>query len=146
MDMLANGAIPESALLPDGEAGLGSSLASLMDELAHGVLVTTLEGRLLHANQAACHELARRRVLATRNNILQPCTPDSTKALLDALARAGEGKRSLIELAAPGGGPGLTLAVLPLKPEAGGHVPRAALLFARASVCESLMLCFFARS
>jgi DNA-binding CsgD family transcriptional regulator len=145
MDMLANGGIPGSALPGDAESGLGSGLALLMDELAHGVLVVTLEGRLLHANQAARHEFGRRRTLATRNNLLHPCTPEGVKVLQDALTRVGEGKRCMIELPAAQG-PGLTLAVLPLKTEAPGHLPRAALLFSRASVCESLMLCFFART
>jgi DNA-binding CsgD family transcriptional regulator len=36
--------------------------------------------------------------------------------------------------------------VLPLKAEERGRLPNAALLFARESVCEALMLCFFARS
>ncbi|MDB5872473.1 MAG: transcriptional regulator, LuxR family-like protein [Ramlibacter sp.] len=143
--MLANRETPASALLADADTGLGSGLALLMDELAHGVLVATVEGRLLHANQAARHELARRRVLGSRHNLLQACTSDSVKVLQDALAKAADGKRSLIELGALEG-PGLTMAVLPLKTGAAGGLPRAALLFARASVCESLMLCFFARS
>lgn len=143
--MLADSRIPAGAMLAEGEAGLGSGLALLVDELAHGVLVTTVEGRLLHANQAARHEMGRRRALGIRDDILQPCMPDSAKTLADALSRVAEGKRSLIELAATEG-PGLTLAVLPLKGETAGQPPRAALLFARASVCESLMLCFFARS
>lgn len=143
--MLAKSAIPAGALPADGEAGPGAGLALLMDELAHGVVLATAEGRLLHANHAARHELARHRALFTRDGVLQPCAPESARTLLDALARAVEGKRSLIELAAVDG-PGLTLAVLPLKAEVRGGAPRAALLFARASVCESLMLCFFARS
>jgi len=145
MDMLANGGIAVGALPADGDAGPGTGLALLLDELAHGVLVTTIEGRLLHANHAARHELGRRQALFARGDMLQPCAPASARTLLDALARAAEGKRSLIELAAAQG-PGLTLAVLPLKAEAPGSAPRAALLFARASVCESLMLSFFARS
>jgi DNA-binding CsgD family transcriptional regulator len=39
----------------------------------------------------------------------------------------------------------LALVVLPLKAQAAGRAPKAALLFARASVCDSLMLGFFAR-
>jgi DNA-binding CsgD family transcriptional regulator len=45
-----------------------------------------------------------------------------------------------------GQGPALTVAVLPLKEQESGRPSKAALVFARASVCESLMLCFFARS
>ena len=145
--MLAKGGIAAGVLPVDGdsEAGPATGLAPLLDELAHGVLLTTIEGRLLHANHAARHELARRRALLARGDMLQACSPESARTLLDALARAADGKRSLIELAA-GPGPGLTLAVLPIKAQAPGSAPRAALLFARASVCESLMLCFFARS
>lgn len=143
--MLAKRGVPAGALPADSDAGLGAGLALVLDELAHGVLVTTVEGRLLHANHAARHELARQRAVFARDDVLYPCDPASARALSDALARAGEGKRSLVELAAPEGG-GLTLAVLPLKAEAPGSAPRVALLFARASICESLMLCFFARS
>ncbi|MDP3823717.1 MAG: LuxR C-terminal-related transcriptional regulator [Burkholderiales bacterium] len=143
--MLANSGVPAGTLPAEGDTGLGWGLALLMDELAHGALITTIDGRLLHANQAARHELGRRRALGTRDDILQACMPNGAKTLLDALARVAEGKRSLIELTAVEG-PGLTLAVLPIKSEAMGRPPRAALLFARASVCESLMLRFFARS
>ena len=64
--------------------------------------------------------------------------------LLESLAKVGEGKRSLITLSASEGA-SLTVAVLPLKTD-GLQANRAALMFARASVCESLMLCFFARN
>ena len=145
MGMLADGGFPTSAIAAETGNGLGMGLALLMDELAHGMLVTTLEGRVLHANQAARHELARRRVLGTRNDVIHACLPESGKKLEDALVRVGEGKRSLVELAAPEG-PGLTLATVPLKAQSADRPPRAALLFARAVVCDSLMLCFFARS
>lgn len=120
------------------------ALASLLDELAHGVMVTTVEGRLVHANQAAQHQLARRRVLTKRNSVLHGCTPEGARAFREALVRAGEGKRSLIMLGAAEGR-GLALAVLPLKAQA-GRATQVALLFARASVCDSLMLGFFARN
>lgn len=144
MDMLANSAIPAGPLSADGDAGLGGALVVLMDELAHGAAIVTIEGRLLHANEAARHELARRRALCVSDDLLQTCMSDSAGTLANALTRAAQGKRSLIELAVSGG-PGLHLAVLPLKSETSGPA-RAALLFARACVCESLMICFFARS
>ena len=145
MEFLANRERPAGNLLADAEVGVGSVLALLMDEFAHGVLVTTVEGRLLHANLAARHELGRQRVLGVRHSLLHACAGESAKVLQDALAKVANGKRSLIELGAQQG-PGLTLAVLPLKSDRAGRPPKAALLFARASVCESLMLCFFARS
>jgi len=145
MDMLANGAMPARVLPTGGEAALGAILALLLDELAYGALVTSIDGKLLHANHAARHELARRRTLFVRGDVLQACAPEGMRTLVDALALAAQGKRSLIEIAATQG-QGITLAVLPLKSDALGSAARVALLLARASVCESLMLCFFARA
>lgn len=127
------------------DEGLGDGLSLLMDELAHGVLVVSLEGRLLHANQAARHELARRRVLGAGERLLTGLSGHDARALHDALANVADGKRCLLSLFV-GQGPALTVAVLPLKEQELSRPSKAALVFARASVCESLMLCFFARS
>lgn len=145
MDASLNGSFADSGLLADGPGGLGSGLALLMDELAYGVIVTTLEGRMLHANHAARHEISRFRFLGVRGNLLQTCSIEDGRALQDALIKVAEGKRSLIALRGAEGA-SLSLAVLPLRGDAGALPTRAALLFARASVCESLMLCFFARN
>ena len=123
--------------------GLGSGLALLMDELAHGVLIVMLDGRLLHANQAARHELARRKVPGMGHRLLQAMRAEEARLLQDALAKVADGKRSLLTLAVGEGAP-LAMAVVPLKAE--GPSRKAALVFARAAVCEALMLCFFARS
>jgi DNA-binding CsgD family transcriptional regulator len=142
MNAVADGRVAGGITPVEGEDV--SSLASLIDELAHGVLLTTVEGRVVHANQAAQFELARHRVLTKRHNMLQGCTPESSRILRDALAKVMQGKRSLIVLPATEG-PGLALVALPVKAQAAGRAPKAALLFARASVCDSLMLGFFAR-
>lgn len=125
--------------------GLGAGLALLMDELAHGVLVVTPEGRLLHANLAARQEVTRRKGLVVEDHHVQAQDPDQAKQLADAIAKALDGKRSLLALA-DGHGATLSVAVLPLPSAVGGHPPRVALVLARATVCESLMLCFFARN
>ena len=142
MDAVADGRVAGGLTPVEGDDVLG--LASLLDELAHGVLVTTVEGRVVHANQAAQLEMARHRVLTKRHGVLQGCRPESARILRDALAKVMQGKRSLIVLPATEG-PDLALVVLPLNAQAAGRAPRAALLFARASVCDSLMLGFFAR-
>ena len=103
MDALADGGIPGGGLLADADTTLGGGLALLLDELAHGLLVTTIHGRLLHANQAARHELERRRVLGTRHSLVHACTPEGGKRLHEALAKVGKGRRSLFELTAPEG-------------------------------------------
>jgi DNA-binding CsgD family transcriptional regulator len=141
----------QSGVFEDGDAvavsdeGLGEGLSLLMDELAHGVLVVSLEGQLLHANQAARHELARRRVVGGGGRLISGLNGHDARSLQDALAKAAEGKRCLLSLSV-GQGPALTVAVLPLKEQELSRPGKAALVFARASVCESLMLCFFARS
>lgn len=143
MNVLADGRAAGGSVLRDGGGDVG--LSSLLDELAQGIVVSTIEGRVLHANQSARHELARRRVLAAHRGTLQGCTPEICKALHDALAKACGGKRSLIELTAVQG-PGFSLAVLPLKAHSPDSAPTAALLFARACVCDPLMLCLFSRN
>lgn len=145
MELLAETVHSGANLLRDGMNDAGSGLALVMDELAHGVLVTTLDSRVLHANQAARNELTRRRVLMARNQALHGCAPEAGKALQEALTKVGQGKRSMVTLSAADGF-SLTMAVLPLKADGQSPAIRAAFLFSRPSVCESLMLCFFARS
>ena len=124
-------------------AGSGSGLAALMDEFAHATLVTTLDGRILHANQAGRHELASARVVALHQGVLQACHGDSDTELHLALGRAGDGKRGLLQLSAVHG-PSMSVAVLPLEGRP-GEPTRVALVFQRPTVCDPLMLCFFAR-
>jgi DNA-binding CsgD family transcriptional regulator len=134
-----------ASLAPRRELQAASSgLALLMDELAHGVLVASATGQLLHANQAARHELARRQMLTVHEGQLQTTDERQSRVLVQALEKADTGLRSLIALRAGSGR--LSIAVVPLR----GQQPRAsvpiALFLSRASVCDALMLCFFARS
>jgi DNA-binding CsgD family transcriptional regulator len=122
----------------------GAALA-LVDELAHGVVLAGVEGRVLHANQAARQVLARRQALAVHEGHLQAHDPKQTRVLLDALAKGGAGKRSMVSLRCPAGWC-VSVAVVPLRGERPGRAPTLALFLSRASVCDSLMLCFFARS
>jgi DNA-binding CsgD family transcriptional regulator len=128
----------------EGRPPLAPGIGDLvLDELAYGVAVATGAGELVHANEAARHELGHRRVLWVRQGTLQVQPGDAT-ALSDGRATAVAGKRSLIHLSGDAGDK-LALALVPL----GRGEPsstQVALLFSRPSVCESLMLCFFARS
>lgn len=121
----------------------GEGLTQLVDELAHGMVVASPQGRLLHANQAALQELERARVLTVRHGELRACGPDNVRALAHALGQAGRGRRSLVSLS--GTDTVITAAVVPLRQAEAGDHSRVALVFARPSVCDSLMLCFFAR-
>jgi DNA-binding CsgD family transcriptional regulator len=144
MEVLANTGVASANLAADVPGLLGAGLAVLMDEFAYGVVVVRTDGRVLHANQAARHELGRRRVLALRQHTVSTCIAEEAWILHDAIARAMAGKRSMITLA--GEGPSLTLVVVPLLAEGAARPHTAALVFARATVCDSLMLGFFARS
>lgn len=127
-----------------GALALGGALSSVMDELAHGVLLASPQGRVLHANHAARRELARRQGLAVQQGHLQASDAKQSRELLQALARGGEGRRSLVGLRA---GPWtLSVAVLPVRGEPAAEPGTVALVLSRAVVCDSLMLCFFARA
>jgi DNA-binding CsgD family transcriptional regulator len=144
MELIAQEGIQEGGFRVDSAAGLVTGLAALVDELAHGAILMTLEGRLMHANDAGAHELARARTLTVRQGLVQACEVDSERGLHVAVLRAADGKRGLVQLQAADG-PALPVAVLPLK-SPGGEPACVALLFARNAVCDSLMLGFFARS
>ena len=125
-------------------AGPESGLAALVDELAHGVLLTTADARLLHANQAARHELVRGGAIGLWDGgFVQACRAESDRELQLALGRASQGKRSLVHLEAMEGPP-LPVAVVPLKSPPADPA-RCAILFSRHTVCDALMLGFFAR-
>lgn len=143
MELIAQEGVKEGGREAGNAAGPVTGLAALMDEFAHAAIVTTLEGRLVHANQAGRHELVRGRLVELHQGVVQACRADSDTELHMALAQAADGKRSLVHLD-PTEGPAVPVAVVPLKLQ-GGEPPRAALIFARAAVCDALMLGFFAR-
>lgn len=126
---------------PDGAA---SGLSMVMDELAYGVLLASAKGQLLHANQTARHELARRKILALHEGQVQACDAAQGRALVQALSRAEGGRRSLIALRS--GPTRLNVAIVPLRPERPDHPGAVAMILSRASVCDAVMLCFFART
>ena len=145
MEVTADGRVAASSHAFAEMARLGMGFAALIDEWAHGVVVTNLEGLVLHANPSARLELKRQTVLAVSNRALQGNAPEHDKSLRRALAQAAHGNRSLLTLASADG-LGLTLAVVPLRSVPESRPDRVGLVFARSSICEAFMLCFFARS
>lgn len=144
MDGFVDGA--RGATIPAGLGeGAGHGLSQVMDEFAHGVMVASFKGQLLHANQAARHELARRRVLAVHEGQLHTTDAAQARILTQALAKAASGLRSLMALRAPGR-LRVNIAVVPLRPDRPQQSTSVALVFSRASVCDAVMLCFFART
>src|SRR5690349_1251726 len=90
-----------------------AGLDLVLDELAYGVAVANATGELLHANHAARHELGAERVLWVQHGRLQAQSGGDVRALMDALAKASTGRRSLLTLSARRGAP-LTLAAVPV--------------------------------
>jgi DNA-binding CsgD family transcriptional regulator len=137
----ADPAPPVSETAADGGPAL---LALLVDELAHGVLVISARGWILHANQAARCELARAVVLKAHQGELQVVSVADSKRFKKAFDHAVDGLRSFVELSA--GGAACTLALVPLGRQAGRHCERIAVFLSRAGVCESSVFGSFARS
>jgi DNA-binding CsgD family transcriptional regulator len=125
--------------------GAASGLSLIMDELAYGVLLASLKGQLLHANQAARHELARRQVISVDEGQIHTTDSAQSKILVQALAKAETGRRSLISLRSSTRRR-VSIAVVPLRSERSPQPPSVALVFSRASVCDAVMLWFFART
>jgi DNA-binding CsgD family transcriptional regulator len=137
--------IPAAAAFTQAPAGApAGGLALVMDELAYGVLLASAKGQLLHANQTARHELARRKILSVQDGHLQATDATQARVLLQALAKAEGGRRSLIALRS--GATRLNVAIVPLRAEVAGGPAAVALILSRASVCDAVMLCFFSRT
>lgn len=121
-----------------------TGLSLLMDELAYGVLLISARGQLLHANLSARQELSSGKVLCIHAGHVHTVDAGQARLLAQALAKAETGRRSLIPLRSSTGR--LEVAVVPLRTERGDEAPVVALFFSRASVCDAVMLCFFARA
>lgn len=132
--------------MPEMHERIGAGLAALLDELAHGMVVIGSERRLLHANQAALRELGSGRVLTVRDRQVLAVDDADSNALHLAVAGARLGKRCLITLGKQSDGTDLALTVLPLKLDtAAARAATIALVFARAALCDPLMLASFSR-
>ena len=153
------GGIP-SAGLPAGGPPANELIASALDELACGVIIIDAQGRILHQNLAAHTVLARGDCVAIDDGFISASHEPDARQLADALAKAAQGKRSMIALGALSR---TTVAVVPLQrqhtpagdsaspcpspcPSARFEPQRFALMFSRAGVCEALMLSFFSRA
>lgn len=132
-------------VLPGLAEGAAGGWSLFMDQLAHGVLLASVKGHLIHANQAARHELARKRVLSLTDGQVHTTDAAQAKVLSQALAKAETGRRSLIALRAPAR-VRIGIAIVPLRGERPQSPPQIALVFSRASVCDAVMLCFFSRT
>lgn len=123
-------------------AALAAEVAwQVLDEVDFGLLVTTGDGRLLHANGLARRELDSRRALCASGGHVACTALAGQQALDQALRLAGAGRRQLLMLEA--GDEPLTLACIPLP--GSGADPLVLLMLGRRPETQTLALAFFAR-
>jgi DNA-binding CsgD family transcriptional regulator len=138
----------EKEMAQSGEPGrrwhADSTFTCLLDQFSYGVLIVSAKWHLVSANAAGRRELARRRPFLVEQGVLGTADEHDTAAVRTALLNANTGKRSLITLS-DSNGACLPVAVLPVVANA-YHEHGAALILSRATVCDPLMLCFYARS
>lgn len=136
--------VPRSLAAFDTDAmALAAEVAwQVLDEVDFGLLVTTADGRLLHANGLARRELDSRRALCASGGHVACTALAGQQALDQALRLAGAGRRQLLMLEA--GDAPLTLACIPLA--GGGRAqPLVLLMLGRRPETQTLALAFFAR-
>lgn len=119
-------------------------LGLLFDEISHGVLVVSPEGRVIHINRAAQSNMTSSSVLYIQQDELNALSPLDARLLYAALAKASAGVRSLVRLS--GSGVTLMLSAVPLQVRPGKTCQHIALFFERTAICDSGMFVFFARS
>jgi DNA-binding CsgD family transcriptional regulator len=134
----------------------GQLLSNALDEIACGVIIVDGQGHVQHSNLAGQMILQRGQLLKEDGRILQATEPADATRLLEALAKALQGKRSMLTL---GSAAQSTVAVVPLdrqeryakasdsvNPSQRAPSARIALIFSRTGMCETLMMSFFARA
>jgi DNA-binding CsgD family transcriptional regulator len=141
-----------------GSEDSGPLLAHALDEIACGVIIIDEQARMQHCNLAGQMILQRSQWLTQQSGQIAAKEANDAPVLAAALAKAQQGKRSMLTLGSLNQG---TVAVVPLdRPErwAEGDAPsaappvkslvntRVALIFSRSGMCETLMLSFFARA
>jgi DNA-binding NarL/FixJ family response regulator len=136
--------LPAVNMISDSFDAGADLLGLLVDELAHGVMIVSAQGWILHANRAALAALQRGVGLATSHGGLKLKSVSDQSRLMLALAKAASGKRSLIRLEDAGGS--ANLAVVPLNRQSAGPCDRIALLLSREEACEPSLFAAFAHS
>jgi DNA-binding CsgD family transcriptional regulator len=136
--------LPAVNMISDSFDAGSDLLGLLVDELAHGVMIVSAQGWILHANRAALGALQRGVGLATTHGGLKLKSVADQNRLVLALGKASNGKRSLIRLEDAGGS--TNLAVVPLNRQADGPCDRIALLLSREEACEPSLFASFAHS
>ncbi len=140
---------PADAAQPVGavpsDAGLARCLALMLDEIDHGLLLLAAQDSVRLLNHRARCELDAQHPLQLQGGRIRARLPLDQLALMDALLAAGQrGTRRLLTLGDKG--QCVSVAVVPLPPDALDGGPATMLLLGKRMVGEELAVQAFARS
>lgn len=119
-------------------------LLRVFDEIDYGMLLLDGQGRILHANHLARHELAQRRLLRACSGSLMGNTPEHSERIQQALDAALRGQRRLVLMRE--GERDLSMAFTPLSHPLEDDVPTVLVVLSRQNVCDNLAVRMFARA
>ncbi|MBL0944394.1 MAG: helix-turn-helix transcriptional regulator [Hydrogenophaga sp.] len=119
-------------------------LLRVFDEIDYGMLLLDAQGRILHANHLARHELAQRRLLRACSGSLLGTTPEHSERIQQALDAALRGQRRLVLMREQERD--LSLAFTPLSHPLEDDAPTVLVVMSRQNVCDNLAVRMFARA
>lgn len=115
-----------------------SLLTQVLDEIDCGLLLLTRDGQLCQANRVAARRwLAARELELSELGCVRACHPADQTRLAAGLAGAAAGRRSLVTLTREGAP--LTLACVPLRPDADAPMAPAVLLVCGRPACGGML-------
>lgn len=119
-------------------------LLRVFDEIDYGLLLLDPQGRILHANHLARHELAQRHILRACSGSLMGNTPEHSERIQQALDAALRGQRRLVLMR--DGERDLSMAFTPLSHPLEDDRPTVLVVLSRQNVCDNLAVRMFARA
>lgn len=134
----------QSAVGEDTTALTASHLLRAFDEIDYGMLLLDAQGRILHANHLARHELAQRQILRACSGSLVGSTTEHSERIQQALDGALRGQRRLVLVRE--GERDLSLAFTPLTHPLEDDVPTVLVLLSRQNACDNLAVRMYARA
>jgi DNA-binding CsgD family transcriptional regulator len=137
--------VPGAAGAVGVRPGLGQQhLMRVFDEIDYGMLIIDAQGRILHANHLARHELANGRIIMSYGNSLLGSSAEFTSQIQQAMESSFRGQRKLLMMTV--GDKELSLAFTPLSHPLEADAPSVLVLLSRQSTCDNLAVRMFART
>lgn len=130
---------------PGARSGLSQQhLLRVFDEIDYGMLIIDAQGRILHANHLARHELASGRIIMSYGSSLLGSSAAFTSQIQQAMESSFRGQRKLLMMTT--GDKELSLAFTPLSHPLEADAPSVLVLLSRQSTCDNLAVRMFART